>query len=252
MKKHPAKKLAALLLLSALASCSSAQQLAQPEAITINKANNMYARERFSEAADNYRRSVEENPDSPYRKQALLGLADALYKDKQYFEAVLYYERFLELYPLDTATPRAYFYYAMGYYSDTHTADRDQSNTVKATEALNRFLAKYPNHQLAPLARKMKGEMDVLIVDSRMEVARLYYRLEKNQAAIGRLKEFIEQNPGAKDAEEAMYMLGECYYREQNFREAAAIFTRLMEKYPAGEFSKTAAAVAGEIKIKGK
>jgi len=234
-----------------LSSCaSSGPQVAQPDATLVNKASNMYARSRFSQAVDLYRKTVEENPDSPYRKQSVLGLADSLYKDKNYGEAALYYERFTELYPLDALTARSYFYQAMCFYHDTHEADRDQTNTKKAIGAFSRFVDKYPNDLMAPLARQYIAEMDSLLAGSRMEIARYYHRVGKNSAAIGRLNDFLDEYPDSIDVNEALFMLGESYYREQSFKEAAQVFIKLIEKDPAGEFGQKAAAIAQSIKLK--
>lgn len=245
-------RLSTALGLLAMSACSSAPQIAQPDAVLVNKAGNMYARARFSQASDLYRKSIEENPDSPFRKQSVLGLADSLYKDKEYVEAGLYYERFSELYPLDANTPRSFFYLAMCHYHSTHTPDRDQTNTAKAVVAFNRFLEKYPNHILSPIARNYITEMNTLIRDSGIEVARFYNRVGQNMAAIERLKEFLAKYPDSGLTEEALFMLGESYYREQAFNDAAQVFIKLIEKYPNGEFSGQAVALAQTIKLKGK
>lgn len=235
-----------------LSACASGMDVAQPDAMLMDNANNFYARGRYSQAIDLYRKSVEQNPDSPYRKGAAMGLADALYKEKEYFEAALYYERFTELYPLDSLTPRAYFYLAMCHYNDVHTPDRDQANTKKAKEAFARFIEKYPGHRLAALAKKFSAEMDSVLVDSEMEVIRFYHKTNKNQAAIWRIRDHMKQHPASPYTEEAMFILGECLYREQSYREAASVFITLMEKNPGGAYSAGAAELAKNIKLQGK
>lgn len=249
----PLFRLTAILAAAFLSACaSSGMDVAQPDAMMIDNANNFFARGRYSQAVDMYRKSVEQNPDSPYRKGAAMGLADALYKEKEYFEAALYYERFTELYPLDPATPRAYFYLAMCHYNDVHSPDRDQTNTKKAKEALNRFTEKYPDHRLAPFAKKYSGEMDILLIESEMEVIRFYHKTSKNQAAIWRIKEHIKQHPNSPFMEEALFIMGECQYREQAYRSAASTFITLIEKHPKGEYSASAAELARTIKLQGK
>lgn len=226
--------------------------VAQPDAMLMDNANNFYSRGRYSQAVDLYRKSVEHNPDSPHRKGAALGLADALYKEKEYFEAALYYERFVELYPLDPATPRAYFYLAMCNYNDVHSPDRDQANTKKAKEAFTRFVEKYPNHQLTPFAKKFTGEMVSRLIESEMEVIRFYHKVNKNQAVIWRATDHIKQYPASPFMEEAQFILGECYYREQLYKEAASVFIALIEKNPAGAYSADATKLAENIKLQGK
>jgi outer membrane protein assembly factor BamD len=247
------RHLIAAIAVAAVSACASSQMdVAQPDAMLMDNANNFYSRGRYAQAVDLYRKSVEHNPDSPHRKGAALGLADALYKEKEYFEAALYYERFVELYPLDPATPRAYFYLAMCSYNDVRSPDRDQANTKKAKEAFTRFAEKYPNHLLTPFAKKFTGEMVSRQIESEMEVIRFYHRVNKNQAVIWRVTDHIKQYPSSPFMEEAQFLLGECYYREQLYKEAASVFIALIGKNPAGAYSADATKLAENIKLQGK
>jgi len=249
-KKNAALAVAGVLLAGSLISCSQ-KELVRPDAVLINRGNNFYARERFTQAAEEYRKSIEENPDSPFRKAAILGLADSLYKDRKYFEAALYYERFVELYPMDPLRPRAVFYLGMCHYLDSYTPDRDQTPTKKAMETFDSFVKDYPNSELAPYARKFYNEMRATLAESLLEIARYYYKVNQNQAAIGRIHDFLNQYPDAETVPEAMYMLGVCYYREQSFRKAAVVFTELMKKFPENKYAAEGAAIAEKLRLKG-
>lgn len=240
---------AALAFCALCVSCAS-KELAQPDAVLINKANNFYARERFNQATEAYRQSIHENPDSPYRKNATLALADSLYKEKKYFEAILYYERFIELYPLDPLKPRALFYMGMCYYHDSRTPDRDQTQTKKAMETFGAFIQDYPDHPLAPYAKKFRREMIGVIETSLMEVGRFYHRTHKNQSAILRLTEYLGKYPEGPYVPEAMLLLGEAYYREQAYKKAALVFTDLVRRFPESEYAARAKTLVRNMGLK--
>jgi len=229
--------------------CQSTELISEDN-LLVDQGNIYYAGERYTQATDKYRKLVEQYPDSSFRKQGIIALADSLYKDKSYFEAVLYYERFVELYPLDPLTPRAQFYLAMSYYHDTSSAERDQTNSAKAVEIFGQFLDKYPDHVLAPAARERKNRMISLIASNQMHIARYYRRVNRNQAAIQRLTEFLGQYPGSSDEAEALYLLAESYYAEQAYKKATEIFTRIVRDYPQSEYAKKAAKIAETLKIK--
>ncbi|MGK7344344.1 MAG: outer membrane protein assembly factor BamD [Candidatus Nitrospinota bacterium M3_3B_026] len=249
---HSASRAAASVVLAFCAlslSCAS-KELAQPDAIIVDRANNLYARERFTQATDAYRQSIQENPDSPYRKTAILALADSLYKEKKYFEALLYYERFVELYPLDPLKPRAVFYMGMSYYHDSHTPDRDQTQTEKAVESFDTFLRDYPEHPLAPYAKKFKREMGDVQAASLMEIGRFYHRINKNQSAILRLTEYLEKYPAAADVPEALYLLADSYYREQAYKKSALALADLLNRFPESEYAAKAKSLARAMGLK--
>lgn len=240
----------ATALILGFTGCQSGKQVVQKDSILASKANNFYARGRFSQATEQYRELVDEHPDSSFRRQAILSLADSLYKDKKYFEAVLYYERFIQLYPLDPLTPRAQFYLAMSYYHDTSTMDRDQTNTAKTMESFDLFLERYPKHILVPYAKTKKTDMALLRAGSKLDIARFYHRINRNQSAITRLKEFIELYQDSSEIPEALFLLADCYKAEQSFKNAALTYTVLVEKYPDSEYASKAASEAQKLKIK--
>lgn len=244
------KVLCGAVVLLFAAGCAGDGEFVKEDSLLMDTANEAYSNKRFTMATDRYRKLMDEHPDSPHRKLALLGLADSLYKDKQYYEAVLYYERFVELYPLDRQTPRARFYLAASYYKDAFDPDRDQTNTQKAVGYFDDFLEKHPDHTLAPYARRMRTEMIASISEGHLEVARFYHRVRKNQSAILRLKEFMKTYPDSRAIPEAMYLLGESYYEEEAYKEAAEVFISLISKYPESEFSGKARTVAEKIKLK--
>ncbi|MBI4828790.1 MAG: outer membrane protein assembly factor BamD [Nitrospinae bacterium] len=246
------RRLLPLLALAAASACQSAPEAPSPDSQLVNKANESYADERFTQAAERYRQINDEHPDSPYLRLALLGLADSLYKDTEYVEASLYYERFIQLYPLDPLTPRALFYQGMSAYLDTSTSDRDQTNTLKSIELFNSFLAAYPAHPLAPLARERKGNMESQFAESHLEVARFYYRINQNNAALIRLREFMQAYPASPLMPEALFLMGDCYYREQAYKEAGRAFISLMENYPSSEYAPQAARLAETLKLESK
>lgn len=234
-------------------ACAEFESAPETDEKSLDRANNYYARGRYLQASRIYRRTVEESPDSPYRKMALLSLADSLYKNQEYFEAPLYYERFIELYPLDPTTPRAVFYLAMCYYHDSFSAVRDQTNTRRAIRAFDGFVEVYPENKLTPFAKRYKREMQKKLATSELEVARFYHRLNKNVSAIRRLQEYLEKHPNGSNVPEALYLLGDCYYHEGAHKKAATIFTILFSKYPDSEFAEKATKRAEKIleKLKG-
>lgn len=239
----------AVVAMASFTACGK-RDIMLPDAVLINKANNYYAKGRYTQATENYRKSVEENPDSPYRKMAVLGLADSLYKDKSYFEAVLYYERFIELYPLDTHTPRAQFYLGMCYYYDSHSSDRDQASTKKAFDAFSKFIKKYPDHELIPFAKTYREEMSATMADALLSVANFYYRLNQDQAAISRYVEYIAKYPESDAVAQVMYRMAECLNRQQSYKKAAQILADIIERFPNDPWAAKAATLAEKLKIK--
>ena len=191
-KFSPATLLAAIAMLAS--GCMTAEhELVADDTLLLDRANSFFARERFAQASESYNKLVNEFPDSIYRKAGLIGLADSMYKEGRFEEANLYYERFVELYPLDTLTPRAWFYFGMCHLMITSTPDRSQRESLEAIDVFTDFLRRYPDHELAPTAKWYRKQMEGMIEESKLEVARFYHRTNKNGATIARLKDFLEE-----------------------------------------------------------
>ncbi|MDH5477162.1 MAG: outer membrane protein assembly factor BamD [Nitrospinota bacterium] len=239
------------LLVATLSGCAeTAVELITDDTLLLNKANNFYSRLRYNQASEAYRKVMDEYPDSKYRKAAVIGLADSLYKEGQFDESNLYYERFVEMYPMDDMTPRALFYFGMSHMMLTSTADRSQKKTHMARKVFEEFVIRYPDNALAPTAAIYMERMENMLAQSKLEVARFYFRTNKNAAAIGRLTEFIEKNPKSSDIPEAMFILGQSYMREQSYRKAAEVFTILIGNHPKSEWAAKAQETASNLVVK--
>jgi len=253
-KLRGAARLPLILIVMALAwtpGCAqTGLELITDDSRLLESGNNFYARQRFTQAGEAYRKVMDEYPDSRYRRAAIIGLADSLYKEGQFEEANLYYERFVEMYPLDELTPRALFYFAMCHMMLTSTSDRSQKQTKLAIQFFDGFIKRYPDHMLAATAAWNKEQMQAMLVRSKLDVARFYYNTNKNTAAIDRLKEYVLENPDSTDTPEALFMLGESFMREQAYRKAAQVFTMLIGDNPDSEWAKKAKESAARLVVK--
>ncbi|MDH5637561.1 MAG: hypothetical protein OEZ04_03640, partial [Nitrospinota bacterium] len=75
----------AFLLLTGISGCVQTRvEMVTDDSRLLERANNFYARQRFNQATESYRKVMDEYPDSKYRKVAVIGLADSLYKEGQF------------------------------------------------------------------------------------------------------------------------------------------------------------------------
>lgn len=243
------RKVALLIFVITFSACSSVE-IMEPDAVTTNRANHSYAKSDFGQAAEVYRRLIEKNPDSRYRKMAYIGIADAFYKDKSYIEAQIYYDQFIEQFPLDRLTNRALFYNGMCYYLDVTTSDRDQASAKKGIELFKKYERQYPGLPLAPFAKTYRVKLESIVTESEIGIVRFYYKVDKSMSAIRRLQDFILEYPDSEFMPEALFMLGDSFLREQSYRKSAVAFDQLIRKYPDSHFARMAISKAERIKIK--
>jgi outer membrane protein assembly factor BamD len=91
-------------------------------------------RKKYERSAEAFRKFKEDFPLSTYTPLAELRLADSLYFDKNYAEAIVQYEDFKKLHPIHPEIPYAIYQVGMCHSKQMLSIDRDQTVTEKALE----------------------------------------------------------------------------------------------------------------------
>lgn len=196
--------------------------------------------ERYDEAKKQFQRVLETTPDNELRVQALMNLADTFFKNGEYEEARYQYRKFLELYPVHSLAPRAQFQLAMCSFSEINKPDRDQNSTQEALRQFDRFLQAYPDHPLVPEAVERKNFALNRLAAHDLEVSRFYYKQGKYHSVIARLQLLLENYPDFPQTDEALYLLGQSYKREESLEKARAVFARLVDEHPESRYAPSA------------
>lgn len=198
------------------------------------------AKKRFSKAKEQFERVLETASDNELRLQALINLADTLYKNGEYEEARFQYRKFLELYPVHPMAPKAQFQLAMCSFAEIKTPDRDQAITLEALRQFERFLQSYPDHPLASEANQRRAFSINRLAEHDLLVARFYYKLGKYHSAINRLSALLDSYPDFAQSDKALYLLGRSYKQEESLEKARAAFARLVNEHPDSGYASSA------------
>ncbi len=183
---------------------------------------------------------LEDYPDSKERTAATMLLADIHYSGQEYEEAKFHYHKFIELYPAHQFVDRAHFYKAMTSFKLTDLASRDLNPVNSALEEFEHFEQDFPKSSyIKKVQKKIKQCLDIL-AQNMFEIGKFYFRTGSYQSAILRLKRFEVEYPNHSYTIEAEFLLGESYYREQNYPAASTYFIRVIKNSPRSEFGKEA------------
>lgn len=198
------------------------------------------AAEKYEQAREQFERVLETTPDNEMRVEALMNLANTFYKNREYEEARYQYRKFLELYPVHPMAPKAQFQLAMSNFAEIRTPDRDQHSTNEAIRQFERFLQAYPDHPLEGEARERMEFCLNRLAEHDLEVSRFYYKQGRYHSAINRLNSLLENHPEFSHNDEALYLLGESYRKEESIEKAQAVFARLVNEHPDSQYASSA------------
>jgi len=197
--------------------------------------------ERFESARQAFKRLLREYPDSKHRRDALLNLADSYYKEREYIEARVQYAEYVQLYPVSSQTPKAYFFLGMSDFQRKLEYDQNQDITQDALKSFQELVKRFPKSKHTADAKKKIQELTHQIARHKVYIARFYFRKGLRASAIPRFQEVVKGYPGQADLRsEAMFYLGECFRLEQSYKKAGDTYKSLIQEYPSSRFARDA------------
>ncbi len=211
----------------------------------LNKKHWLTGREYFRELMDSY-------PQSQYRADAKLGLADTYLGEGSAESQVLAineYREFLSYYPTHKRADYAQFKLGMSYYYQMHGPDRDQSETNEAVAELTRFVEQHPNSPLIDEGRKRLREARDRKSDADYRVGYFYLRTQKfPPAAIERFNAILKNDPQYTRRDAVYFYLAQALIRMKREAEALPYLDRLIKEFEYSEYLEEAKKLAETLK----
>jgi outer membrane protein assembly factor BamD len=165
----------------------------------------------------NYRRAIENfeklrdwYPFDRYAILAELKIADSHYQLKQYDEAVVAYQEFESLHPLNEAIPYVIYQIGLCYYEQITTIDRDQSAARNALMVFERLQKQFPDHQYSKRAGEHIHTCLKSLAGHELYVGKFYFKKKNYKAAMNRFKNIIHEFPDVGIHKEALDYLAMC------------------------------------------
>lgn len=225
--------LAALALTLALGACSNggddpfADPYEERSAASIFAEGEQLLNEGDEEAAAETFEALERvHPASEWAKRAMMMAAFAYYQGGDYDQAVAAAQRYIQWYPADTDAAYAQYLIGMSHYDRIMDVERDQAETRRALQELEKVVRRYPQSEYArEAALKIDLTRDQL-AGKEMLVGRYYLGQGNYTASINRFKEVLAQYQTTSHAPEALHRLVEAYLSlgiESEARTAAAV-----------------------------
>jgi outer membrane protein assembly factor BamD len=181
----------------------SAQELAQDGMDQYTSGNYRKAIDSFEKLKDYY----------PFDKLAILAelkIADAHFNLEEYEEAIVAYEEFANLHPLNEAIPYVIYQTGLCYFNRVDTIDRDQTNALKALEIFNRLTRQHPEDPYAFKANEKAKECLKSIAGHEFYVGLYYYKSKHYKAALVRFRSVLSQYPDVGVHQQALHYIARC------------------------------------------
>jgi outer membrane protein assembly factor BamD len=203
------------------------------------------SREFFRQLVDNY-------PQSTYRADAKLGVADS-YLGENTVEsnllAINEFREFLSFYPTHVRADYAQYKLGMAHYYQMRNPQRDQTETREAIVELSRFVQRYPNSPLIEEGRTRLREARDRLGDAEYSVGFYYYRSMKwYPGAIERFAALLKDDPEYTNRDAVYYYLAQSLVKIGRPAEALPYLDRIVAEFEKSEYLADAQKQVEELK----
>jgi len=211
-----ARSVAAVFLAAVfLAGCSSTDNNLQQEeksaAELYNDALNEIENGTIAKASPLFDEVERQHPYSELATKSQLMSAWALYQSNNYVAAIGALDRFIELNPAHENIDYALYLKAQSYYEQIVDVERDAGMTVKAKEAFEALLNRFPESSYSRDARLKLDLTRSHLAGKEMAVGRFYLKRQHYDAALRRFVVILRDYDTTNQAPEALYRMVEAY-----------------------------------------
>ena len=229
------------------------QNVANPDRFLFDRGDAALKEKNWIEAREFYRQVFDNYPQSPFRPDAKLGIADTYLGEKSAESLVLAdseYREFLTYYPRHARADYAQYKLAMTYFQQMRGPDRDQTATREALTEFQVFFDRFPDSKLLPEVRKNWRIARDRLSDSELQVGETYVRMGVLRGAATRLQGLLKEDPEYSHRDAAYYHLAEIYLRSDNKAQAIPYYQRLVDEFVQSEYLERAQRRLKELNTK--
>lgn len=210
--------------------------IAEADKYLFDRGNEEVTNKNWMKARTYYQRLVDGYPQSPYRPDAKLGIADTYLGENTTESLVLAvneYREFLSFYPTHPRADYAQYKIAMSHFGKMRAPERDQTETREALKEFDLFFERHPNSPLVPEVRTNHRLAKDRLTQASVNVGVFYFKARKwYPGAIQRFKEVLAEDPEFSGRDTVYYYLAESLLKSNKKAEAVPYLDRLLKEFP--------------------
>ncbi len=237
-----------LPLLLLLASCSGYEQVRKSSDVNLklSKANEYYDKHQYQRANELYQDLMPVLRGTRNYEQLFYHFAYSFYYMKDNGSAALYFKNFNNYFPNSPDAEETEFMYAKCLVNMSPKSSLDQSNTLKAMEALQSFINTHPQSKRLAEANTYMDELRGKLERKDADAAKLYYNIGQYRAASVAFENVINQYPESTSNDYYQFMVLKSLYeyanssvaekQDERYANAIAAFNALRNQYPKSTY----------------
>jgi len=222
----------------------------QPDKVLFDRSMDAMKHNRFDVARMTLQTLINTYPDSEFIARAKLAVADSWYAEggsTAMQQAEIEYKDFKTFFPNMPEAAEAQLKVANIHYQEMEKPDRDYTHAKRAEQEYRALIQEYPDSKLVPRARQRLREVQEVLAQREFGIGRFYYLRQAYPASIARLKTLVDRYPLFSGADEALYLLGQCYESEIEMVRRNPKANEVTKSKMIDELTKDASSAYGKI-----
>lgn len=259
MRIHLRNLLLVCLSLVLFASCGDFEKIKKSSDVNqkLTMANKYYDTKQYQKANELYGDLLGVMKNTRNYEPLYFRYAYSFYYLKDYLESSFHFKNFVEFFPNSKDADECEYMYAVSLYKYAPKYSLDQTNTIKALDALQSYINTHPNSKRLAEANQYVDNCRGKLEMKEAGAAHLYYNISQYKAAGVAYKSVMRNYPESPNSDLYQYMIFKSLYRyakasipdkqEERYANAVSAYNDLKSTYPNSKYLGDAAKVYAQV-----
>jgi outer membrane protein assembly factor BamD len=214
-------------------ACSGSEVVETPTAeLRFRLGMDEFVEENYLEALNHFEVIRLQFPGSAVADSARLYTGIARFRREEFLMASYEFNQLIQSGTTRDLLPEAYFMFAQCYYEMSPNVKLDQTNSLRAIDALQNFVEAFPSHPKAQTAEKQVIELVNKLAEKEYNTGVLYENLENRESALVYYNTVVDRYYSTQFAEPAAAAKVRILVRLRRYAQAESAAKDFLERYP--------------------
>lgn len=229
-------------------SCSGFEKIRKSSDVNykLTKANEYFEKKEYVHANTLYKELMPIMKSTRNYESLFYKYSYTFYYLKDYIEASYYFKNFTEYFPTSKDAEECEFMSAVCLFKYAPKYSLDQTNTVKALEAMQSYTNRYPESKRIPEANNYIAESKKKLETKQADAAKLYYNVSQFKAATVAYQSVMRNYPESVNTDLYTFMVMKAMYKyakasvpakqEERYASAISTYKQFKDSYPQSKY----------------
>jgi len=240
------------LIVALFSACTGYEKVLKSDDVNLKlaKANEYFDKKQYTKANTLYEGLLPVMRGTKNFEPLYFRYAYSSYYLKDYLSASYHFKNFTDYFPGSKDAEEAEYMHAVSLYKMAPKSSLEQTNTVKAMEAIQSYINTHPESKRLTEANKLMDEMRLKLEAKEASAARLYYNIGQYKAASIAYRAVMQNYPESANSDFYQFMIIRSLYnyakasvtarQEERFANTVNAFRELKEDYPKSRYIEEA------------